>query len=141
MIVVVKNNSQIVNLNKMRKNNKTCIVLYYASWCPACKFMLPDWKKFEMKAKEYNKAVGKSKEVNVFRIESEFIPDDHNINAYPTILKYKSNKPIYYDKLTRSVDDFVDFAEIKAIKSKTKSKSKPKAKSKSNLNLNQNQNH
>ena len=76
---------------------KPTFVLYYASWCPFCKKMMPEWDKFAKNWKNKNVVVEK---VDVAEDQNECLKDKWSIKSYPTILLHssKSSTPVEYPK-------------------------------------------
>jgi len=76
---------------------KPTFVLYYASWCPHCKKMMPAWDKFASEWKSSKVVVEK---VDLAEDENACLKDKWSIESYPTILlhKPKVDKPVEYPK-------------------------------------------
>lgn len=64
-------------------SNPHQVILYYASWCPVCQQMYPEWEKFKK-----NKIEGV--EIKEIRCEggNETTCFQKNIKGYPTIILY-----------------------------------------------------
>jgi thiol-disulfide isomerase/thioredoxin len=113
-----KNNSSstVSSFNKTIKKGN-CLVLFYASWCPHCVNMRPEWNKFLQKIKNNN-----NNNVNVLEAESAVIPKKYlnQVEGYPTIKYYSSpNKtPIHYTGGPITSDNLLDFINQYANKSR-----------------------
>lgn len=113
-----KNNSSstVSSFNKAIKKGN-CLVLFYASWCPHCVNMRPEWNKFLQKIKKNN-----DNNVNVLEAESAVIPSKYSnqVEGYPTIKFYSSQNrnPIHYTGGPITADNLLDFINQHANKSR-----------------------
>jgi hypothetical protein len=85
------------------------IILYYASWCPHCQTMKPEWEKFA------NKYSSNNSDVNVADVESEFLEKvgpEHksNVVGFPTIVSCKNGRKITDFNGPRTSDEIDKFA-------------------------------
>jgi hypothetical protein len=109
---------------------RTSLVLYHGEHCPYCVQPREEWKGVVDNFSD--------EEINIVKIESNQIPEGHNISALPTIILFdeNNNKYEFPRNIKMTQENIVDFVEknksikSKSIKSKSiKSKSK-KSKSK-----------
>jgi len=89
------------------------VILFYTTWCPACKKAKPIWNqvKEEMNGKELN-----GKEI-IFREvdcdKEEALADKFNIEGYPTIKMVVSGNVIEYDARP-DVDTMIEFIQTQS---------------------------
>lgn len=80
--------------------NKVVLALFYASWCPHCHKLMPDWEKLMM---EHSKA----ENYTIARIDADKckeIGDRYHIETFPTIKMFtKTNKEGILFKGTRTL--------------------------------------
>jgi thioredoxin-like negative regulator of GroEL len=107
MYIKVDNQQSVENFKSNTKKGYW-IILYYASWCPHCQTMKPEWEKF---ANKYSS----EKDINVADVESEFL--DHvgsehkqNVAGFPTIVSCKNGRKISDFNGPRTSDEIDKFA-------------------------------
>ena len=89
-------------------SGKNEIVLYYVSWCPHCKTLMPEWDKFETHAKN------NLSWLKVSKIQCEdsnaAMCSQKGVEGFPTIIFYDQNgKTNIYDG-DRKMEAIADFA-------------------------------
>jgi len=103
--------SDVVELNgasytKFVKDNKLCVVMFYAPWCGHCKAFKPEYERIATALKE--------KEIPCGRIDGDAegeISNEVGIEGFPTIMVYVDGKPVKYDG-PRSKDGVIAFVEM-----------------------------
>jgi thiol-disulfide isomerase/thioredoxin len=95
MYIKVDNQQSVEDFKNQTKKGYW-IILYYASWCPHCQTMKPEWEKF---ATKYSSEKVGSNNVNVADVESEFLENvgsEHkqNVAGFPTIVSCKNGRKI-----------------------------------------------
>jgi len=101
----------IVELNgasytKFVKDNKLCVVMFYAPWCGHCKAFKPEYERIATALKE--------KEIPCGRIDGDAegeISNEVGIEGFPTIMVYVDGKPVKYDG-PRTKDGVLNFIEM-----------------------------
>ncbi len=101
-------NQQSVEDFKANTKKGVWVILYYASWCPHCQSMKPEWEKFASKYSSQN-------DINVADIESEFLDKagpEHkqNVVGFPTIVSCKNGKKVLDFNGPRTSDEIDKFA-------------------------------
>jgi len=105
--------SDVIDLNgasytKFVKDNKLCIVLFYAPWCGHCKKFKPEYERIATALKE--------KGIPAARIDGDAESDVSNevgIEGFPTVMVFVDGKPVKYDgpRSTEGVLAFMDKAK------------------------------
>ncbi len=103
-------NQQSVEDFKTSTKKGVWIILYYASWCPHCQSMKPEWEKFASKYSSVNNG-----NVNVADVESEYlekIGQEHkqNVVGFPTIVSCKNGRKVSDFNGPRTSDEIDKFA-------------------------------
>lgn len=100
----VRNNDNVENL-EIKKSNK--FVLYFSHNCGHCVQMLPEWEKLKATIGDYKMNIT----LEQYDCESSPVCNANNINAYPTMILYKSNgeKVNYPDSYQRTAVSMVSF--------------------------------
>jgi thioredoxin 1 len=70
-------------LDKALKTNKNALVLFYASWCPFCSRLLPEFRKCAERS---------SRVFLLVEDDQEIIADKYSINIFPTVLFFENGK-------------------------------------------------
>jgi thiol-disulfide isomerase/thioredoxin len=98
---VIKELESQEELDTYLSSGGRCFVCYYASWCPHCVKMEPEWVRLA------EKIVRLSIPIHILRIEQKNI-EGTTITTYPTIkYKYKNHTEQY--KGQRTMDDMFSF--------------------------------
>ena len=99
-------------LNRYFSSGDRCLVCYYASWCPHCIDMEPEWVRLCEKVGRY------SLPIHVLKIEQSNI-DDPSIVGYPTIqYVHKDRKEGYGGQ--RTMDELYSFVKERVMCPKCK---------------------
>lgn len=114
---VPRENSDVLVLNAANydeevKKHSTLMVKFYAPWCGHCRHLAPIWEDFATVAKKENKPYAVAK----FNADAEReFARRFGIRGYPTVLFIQDGKePVKYTG-ARTVEEFVKFADEKAI--------------------------
>jgi len=94
-----------VSYNKFIKDNKLCVVLFYAPWCGHCKMFKPEYERIATALKEKGIPAG--------RIDGDAegeISGELGLEGFPTIFAYVDGKPVKYDG-PRKKDGVLAFLE------------------------------
>jgi thiol-disulfide isomerase/thioredoxin len=103
----VTDNTKFIPNNEYSPNDRiTCTVtLYYTTWCPHCKIMIPEWT-------EYIANYKNDKYEPIFtEVDCDLNPGDaSDIEEYPTIVLIRNNKKFFYDSqfTPETMDKFIN---------------------------------
>ena len=98
-------------------NGDVCVIKFYADWCPHCKAIESDWKKYE---KEFDNKILNGRKIHILdvadtqkSIHDEFYNKyNFKVSGFPTIIKIsKENSTPIIDKFNgdRSYSGFKSF--------------------------------
>ena len=87
-------------------NTGKWLILIHSEYCPHCINMMKEWNTFkELKPN-----------VNILEIESKYLnnitlPNNINIDGFPTILLWNNNEPTYFNGM-RTAQNFTNFINM-----------------------------